>query len=112
MKAPELGYKRAESVGQVIELLASYGDDARVLAGGQSLMPTLNMRLSKPKLLVELDLHTLLLLLILLLSHQQEILLILVIHPLKVNLMQDYLMAIVEYGQVDIEVVLLILLSM
>ncbi len=55
MKAPELGYKRAESVGQVIELLASYGDDARVLAGGQSLMPTLNMRLSKPKLLVDIN---------------------------------------------------------
>lgn len=55
MKAPDLGYKRAESVGQVIELLASYGDDARVLAGGQSLMPTLNMRLSKPKLLVDIN---------------------------------------------------------
>ena len=55
MKAPELSYKRAGSVGQVIELLAAYGDDVRVLAGGQSLMPTLNMRLSKPKLLLDIN---------------------------------------------------------
>ena len=55
MKAPELSYKLAGSVSEVIELLATYGDDARVLAGGQSLMPTLNMRLSKPKLLLDIN---------------------------------------------------------
>src|SRR6266508_1970984 len=31
------------------------GDDARILAGGQSLMPTLNMRLSKPKVLIDIN---------------------------------------------------------
>ena len=55
MKAPELSYRRAESVPHVFELLARYGDDARVLAGGQSLMPTLNMRLSKPALLIDIN---------------------------------------------------------
>ena len=55
MKAPELSYKRAESVPHVLELLAEYGDEARLLAGGQSLMPTLNMRLSKPALLIDIN---------------------------------------------------------
>jgi carbon-monoxide dehydrogenase medium subunit len=36
-------------------LLAEHGDDARILAGGQSLMPVLNMRLSQPKLLIDIN---------------------------------------------------------
>lgn len=55
MKAPRFSYVRAESVGQVLELLEEHGDDARILAGGQSLMPTLNMRLSQPKLLIDIN---------------------------------------------------------
>ena len=55
MKAPALSYKRAESVSQVLDILAEYGDEARILAGGQSLMPTLNMRLSKPSLLIDIN---------------------------------------------------------
>ena len=55
MKAPELSYTRAKSVPHVLELLAKHGDEARVLAGGQSLMPTLNMRLSKPALLIDIN---------------------------------------------------------
>ena len=46
VKAPKFSYVRADSLEQVLELLAEHGEDARILAGGQSLMPTLNMRLS------------------------------------------------------------------
>jgi len=46
---------RAESVEHALELLAEHGDDARVLAGGQSLMPTLNMRLSHPRVLIDIN---------------------------------------------------------
>ncbi len=55
MKAPKFGYVRAESVPHALGLLEEHGDDARVLAGGQSLMPTLNMRLSRPRLLVDIN---------------------------------------------------------
>lgn len=55
MKAPRFAYVRAESLDQVLELLAEHGEDARILAGGQSLMPTLNMRLSRPRLLIDVN---------------------------------------------------------
>lgn len=54
MKAPKFNYVRAESVEQVLELLDRHGDEARILAGGQSLMPTLNMRLSQPEILINI----------------------------------------------------------
>ena len=55
MKAPRFSYVRPESLEQAIRLLAEHGEDARILAGGQSLMPTLNMRLSQPKLLIDIN---------------------------------------------------------
>tara|TARA_Y100001970_G_C14258995_1_gene877930 strand:- start:3844 stop:4713 length:870 start_codon:yes stop_codon:yes gene_type:complete len=55
VKAPKFSYVRAESVGHALELLDQHGDDARILAGGQSLMPTLNMRLSQPEILVDIN---------------------------------------------------------
>lgn len=55
MKAPRFSYVRPESLKQVLELLAEHGDDARILAGGQSLMPVLNMRLSQPKLVIDIN---------------------------------------------------------
>ena len=55
MKAPKFSYIRAESLDQVLELLDTHGEDARILAGGQSLMPTLNMRLSQPRLLIDIN---------------------------------------------------------
>ena len=55
MKAPKFSYVRADSVEQAIQLLALHGDEARILAGGQSLMPTLNMRLSQPRLLIDIN---------------------------------------------------------
>ena len=55
MKPRKFSYVRAGSVAEVLELLDRYGEDARVLAGGQSLMPTLNMRLSEPKVLIDIN---------------------------------------------------------
>lgn len=55
MKAPRFSYVRAESVEHAVKLLAAHGDDARILAGGQSLMPTLNMRLSRPQILIDIN---------------------------------------------------------
>jgi len=55
VKAPKFSYVRAESVEQVLQLLDRHGEEARILAGGQSLMPTLNMRLSQPSLLIDIN---------------------------------------------------------
>jgi aerobic carbon-monoxide dehydrogenase medium subunit len=55
VKAPKFSYVRAESVEQVLRLLDEHGDEGRILAGGQSLMPTLNMRLSQPRLLIDIN---------------------------------------------------------
>ena len=55
MKAPPFSYIRPEAVEDVIECLQQYGDDAALLAGGQSLMASLNMRLSAPTVLVDIN---------------------------------------------------------
>ena len=55
MKAPKFSYTRGESLDQVLMLLNEYGEEGRILAGGQSLMPTLNMRLSNPKILIDIN---------------------------------------------------------
>ena len=55
MKAPKFSYTRGESLDQVLTLLNEYGEEGRILAGGQSLMPTLNMRLSNPKILIDIN---------------------------------------------------------
>lgn len=54
MKSSAFDYLRATSPQQVFSLLASHGDDMRVLAGGQTLLATLNMRLSQPRLVVDI----------------------------------------------------------
>ncbi len=54
MKPSAFDYVRARSPQQVFDLLAQHGDDARVLAGGQTLLPALNMRLSAPSLVVDI----------------------------------------------------------
>ena len=54
MKAAAFDYVRADSLGQALQLLAERGDGARVLAGGQSLVPALNLRLAAPDLLVDI----------------------------------------------------------
>jgi aerobic carbon-monoxide dehydrogenase medium subunit len=54
MKSPDFDYVKAHSLEQALELLAAHGDDARILAGGQTLLATLNMRLSEPALLIDI----------------------------------------------------------
>ena len=53
MKAPSFDYVRATSTAEVFALLQRHGDAARVLAGGQTLIATLNMRLSEPAVLID-----------------------------------------------------------
>lgn len=55
MKASAGGYARAESVGHALELLAASDGQGRVLAGGQSLVAAMNMRLSVGDLLVDIS---------------------------------------------------------
>ncbi|RYE96030.1 MAG: xanthine dehydrogenase family protein subunit M [Oxalobacteraceae bacterium] len=54
MKAPDFDYAKPRTLDDVYALLAEYGDEARLLAGGQTLMATLNMRLSEPALLIDI----------------------------------------------------------
>ena len=55
MKAPRFHYVRPDTLDAALRLLAEHGEDARILAGGQSLMPVLNMRLSQPKVLIDIN---------------------------------------------------------
>ena len=55
VKAPKFSYTRGETLDQVLTLLNEYGEEGQILAGGQSLMPTLNMRLSNPKILIDIN---------------------------------------------------------
>ena len=54
MKMPAFCYHRPASVDEATALLAEYGSDAKVLAGGQSLVPLLALRLSHPEHLVDI----------------------------------------------------------
>ena len=54
MKAPAFDYVKPSALPEVFELLRQHGDDARILAGGQTLLATLNMRLSEPRLLIDI----------------------------------------------------------
>ena len=54
MKPAPFAYVRAETLDDAIRVLDERGDGARILAGGQSLMATLNMRLSAPEVLVDI----------------------------------------------------------
>lgn len=55
MKAPRFAYARPASIAEAIALLDKHKDDARVLAGGQSLVPMLNFRVAAPKVLVDIN---------------------------------------------------------
>jgi len=54
MKAAAFAYARATSVVNALDLLRAHGDKAKVLSGGQSLMPAMNLRLISPELLVDI----------------------------------------------------------
>jgi CO/xanthine dehydrogenase FAD-binding subunit len=55
MKPPRFDYHAPRSIDEAVSLLARYGGDAKVLAGGQSLMPMLNFRLTRPAALVDVN---------------------------------------------------------
>jgi carbon-monoxide dehydrogenase medium subunit len=55
MKAPRFAYARPASIAEALALLAEHKDEARVLAGGQSLVPMLNFRVATPKVIVDIN---------------------------------------------------------
>jgi 2-furoyl-CoA dehydrogenase FAD binding subunit len=54
MKPASFDYARCDTIDDALELLGTHGDEARVIAGGQSLVAMLNMRLVKPSILVDI----------------------------------------------------------
>jgi aerobic carbon-monoxide dehydrogenase medium subunit len=54
MKSPPFSYIKATSLAHLFQLMAEHGDEMRILAGGQTLIASLNMRLSEPTLLVDI----------------------------------------------------------
>jgi 2-furoyl-CoA dehydrogenase FAD binding subunit len=55
MKPQAFDYARPDSAEEAVSLLAEAGEDARILAGGQSLMAVLNLRLAQPSVLVDIS---------------------------------------------------------
>ncbi len=55
MKPPEFAYHDPRTVDEVLDLLAREQEDASLLAGGQSLIPLLNMRLARPEVIIDLN---------------------------------------------------------
>ena len=55
MKPAKFDYYAPTTRDEVLELLGQYGHDAKVLAGGQSLMPMMNMRLARPAVVVDIN---------------------------------------------------------
>jgi carbon-monoxide dehydrogenase medium subunit len=55
MKPPKFDYHAPRGIDEAVALLERYGGDAKVLAGGQSLMPMLNFRLARPAALVDVN---------------------------------------------------------
>jgi 2-furoyl-CoA dehydrogenase FAD binding subunit len=54
VKPAAFNYVRAEHLNEALDVLSREGSGARIIAGGQSLMPMLNMRLAKPKTLIDI----------------------------------------------------------
>jgi carbon-monoxide dehydrogenase medium subunit len=55
VKAASFVFERAESVEEAVALLAQYGDEAKVIAGGQSLVAMMNLRLARPGVLIDIN---------------------------------------------------------
>src|ERR1700683_4589423 len=53
MKLPPVEYEAPTTVAEAVDLLAEYLDEASVLAGGQSLIPLLALRLARPEILID-----------------------------------------------------------
>ena len=54
MKSAAFDYVKPRSLTEALGLLAEAGEDARLIAGGQTLLATLNMRLSEPSVLIDI----------------------------------------------------------
>lgn len=55
MKPAPFEYFAPQYIDDALELLKRHGDDAKILAGGQSLMPLMNLRLARPKIIVDIN---------------------------------------------------------
>jgi carbon-monoxide dehydrogenase medium subunit len=55
MKPQSFGYRAPATLDEALHLLAEHGDEAKLLAGGQSLVPLLNLRLARPSLLIDIN---------------------------------------------------------
>ena len=55
MKPPSVKYQRAEGREHAVALLGEHGDEAKLLAGGQSLVPLMSYRLVQPGVLIDLN---------------------------------------------------------
>lgn len=55
MKPAPFAYCTPENLEEALELLAEHGDDAQILAGGQSLVPMLALRMASPKILIDIN---------------------------------------------------------
>ncbi len=54
MKPAAFHYERPREVAEVLDLLAEHGDEAKILAGGQSLVPMMNFRLARPEVIIDI----------------------------------------------------------
>ncbi|PYQ60356.1 MAG: molybdopterin dehydrogenase, partial [Acidobacteria bacterium] len=55
MKPAPFDYEAPASLDAALDLLARHGGDAKILAGGQSLIPVMNFRLAEPALLIDIN---------------------------------------------------------
>jgi CO/xanthine dehydrogenase FAD-binding subunit len=55
MKPPPFAYRDPETIEEALEALAQHADEGKILAGGQSLIPLLNMRLAQPAVLIDIN---------------------------------------------------------
>lgn len=55
MKPPRFEYYRPSDLNELVSLLARFGGEAKLLAGGQSLVPLLNLRLARPRALIDIN---------------------------------------------------------
>ena len=55
MVAAAFSYLRVDSLNEAVRALSDQGEDAKLLAGGQSLVPMLNLRLAMPSVLIDIN---------------------------------------------------------
>jgi aerobic carbon-monoxide dehydrogenase medium subunit len=55
VKPAKFSYLRADSLDDAVSVLAEHGDEAKLLAGGQSLVPLMNMRLARPAVVIDIN---------------------------------------------------------